>query len=283
MSEMKRRIMLVDGSEATRKMVSALLERQIGDVQVTGYDNAREALASLKIQRYDLIASALVLPDMDGLEFVRKIRRLGNHTATPIIVVSGDAATREDLQHGYEKGVTGFFDKSQGLQQLVDYIETFLPKVTGASGRVLYIEDSLTAATVLKQLMQKHGLQVVHVTSAEEALDLIREVGAEGPGSFDIIVSDVFLKGEMTGPDLIRAVRNDLNYTREMMPALLITVDGQEEEEYAKLLACGANDYVTKPVTEPIFIARLNSLLMIKHQYLLLTQTGTYEIPFQPI
>ncbi|HHJ11635.1 MAG TPA: response regulator, partial [Chromatiales bacterium] len=187
MSELKRKIMLVDGSDAARKMVSALLERQIGDVQVVGFDNAREALASLKVQRYDLIASALVLPDMDGLEFVRKIRRLGNHTATPIIVVSGDAAQREDLQHGYEKGVTGFFDKGQGLQALVDYIETFLPKVTGASGRVLYVEDSLTAATVLKQLMQKHGLQVVHVTSAEEALDLIREVGAEGPGSFDII------------------------------------------------------------------------------------------------
>ncbi len=274
--------MLVDGSEATRKMVAALLHKQLDNVDVHGFNNASEALASLKIQRYDLIATALILPDLDGIEFVQRIRRLGNHTATPIIVVSGDTDNRDEFQTHF-KGVTGHFDKSQGLQSLVDYLETFLPKVTGASGRVLYIEDSMVAATAVKRVMEKHGLQVVHTMTAEEALDLIKEVGAEGSNSFDIIVSDVYLKGDMSGPDLIRSIRNELNYTREMMPALLITVDGQEEAEYAKLLACGANDYVTKPVTEEIFIARLNSLLMIKHQYLLLTQTGTYEIPFRPL
>lgn len=274
--------MLVDGSEATRKMVAALLHKQLDNVDVHGFNNASEALASLKIQRYDLIATALILPDLDGIEFVQRIRRLGNHTATPIIVVSGDTDNRDEFQTHF-KGVTGHFDKSQGLQSLVDYLETFLPKVTGASGRVLYIEDSMVAATAVKRVMEKHGLQVVHTMTAEEALDLIKEVGAEGSNSFDIIVSDVYLKGDMSGPDLIRSIRNELNYTREMMPALLITVDGQEEAEYAKLLACGANDYVTKPVIEEIFIARLNSLLMIKHQYLLLTQTGTYEIPFRPL
>ena len=274
--------MLVDGSEATRKMVAALLQKQLDNVDVHGFNNASEALASLKIQRYDLIATALILPDLDGIEFVQRIRRLGNHTATPIIVVSGDTDNRDEFQTHF-KGVTGHFDKSQGLQSLVDYLETFLPKVTGASGRILYIEDSMVAATAVKRVMEKHGLQVVHTMTAEEALDLIKEVGAEGSNSFDIIVSDVYLKGDMSGPDLIRSVRNELNYTREMMPALLITVDGQEEAEYAKLLACGANDYVTKPVIEEIFIARLNSLLMIKHQYLLLTQTGTYEIPFRPL
>jgi CheY-like chemotaxis protein len=282
MPQKNRKIMLVDGSEATRKMVAALLHKQLDNVDVHGFNNASEALASLKIQRYDLIATALILPDLDGIEFVQRIRRLGNHTATPIIVVSGDTDNRDEFQTHF-KGVTGHFDKSQGLQSLVDYLETFLPKVTGASGRVLYIEDSMVAATAVKRVMEKHGLQVVHTMTAEEALDLIKEVGAEGSNSFDIIVSDVYLKGDMSGPDLIRSIRNELNYTREMMPALLITVDGQEEAEYAKLLACGANDYVTKPVTEEIFIARLNSLLMIKHQYLLLTQTGTYEIPFRPL
>ncbi len=282
MSDKKRKIMFVDGSDATRKMVTALLEKQFDDVDVRGFDNGREALAHLKIQRYDLISTSLVLKDMDGIEFVQRIRRLGNHTATPIIVVSGDTKNRDDLR-GHQKGVTGYFDKSQGLQSLVDYLKTFLPTVTGASGRVLYIEDSMVAAVAVKKILEKHGLQVVHTMTAEEALDLVKEVGAEGPNSFDIIVSDVYLMGEMNGTDLIRTIRHDLNYTREMLPALLITVDGQEEADYAKLLACGANDYVTKPVTEEIFIARLNSLLMIKHQYLLLTQTGTYEIPFNPL
>jgi two-component system cell cycle response regulator len=282
MTDKKRKIMFVDGSDATRKMVTALLDKQFDDVDVRGFDNGREALAHLKIQRYDLISTSLVLKDMDGIEFVQRIRRLGNHTATPIIVVSGDTENRDDLR-GHQKGVTGYFDKSQGLQSLVDYLKTFLPTVTGASGRVLYIEDSMVAAVAVKKILEKHGLHVVHTMTAEEALDLVKEVGAEGPNSFDIIVSDVYLMGEMNGTDLIRTIRHDLNYTREMLPALLITVDGQEEADYAKLLACGANDYVTKPVTEEIFIARLNSLLMIKHQYLLLTQTGTYEIPFNPL
>lgn len=256
-----RRIMLVDGSDATRKMVAQLLKKHIADIEVTSVGNAREAFARLKQERFDLITTALALPDLDGLELTRAIRTLPDHAATPVIVVSGDAAERIKAE-GDEAGVTDYFDKSLGLKHLVDFIRDALPEPVSQQ-RVLYVEDSMTAAMAVRRILDRLELDVVHVLSAEEALDHLERSGA-GPNGFDIVISDLFLKGRMSGTDLVKQIRHTLEYTPKELPVLMVTVEGGSKEDYRKLLACGANDYVTKPLTEPLFISRLKSLLSLR-------------------
>lgn len=253
--------MLVDGSDATRKMVGQLLNKHVANVEVTPVGNAREALARLKQERFDLITTALALPDLDGLELTRAIRTLPNHAATPVIVVSGDAAERLQAE-GDEAGVTDYFDKSRGLKHLVDFIQDALPEASSQK-RVLYVEDSMTAAMAVRRILDRLGLDVVHIMSAEEALEHLERTGG-GPGGFDVVISDLFLKGRMSGTDLVRQIRHTLEYTPKELPVLMITVEGGSKEDYRKLLASGANDYVTKPLTEPLFVSRLKSLLSLR-------------------
>jgi two-component system cell cycle response regulator len=267
-------IMVVDGSEVSRTIISRILKNEMENVRITACATAAEALEHLgNWERFDLITTSLMLPDMDGLDLCRKIRNSERHHYTPVIVVSGDADARL-LREGFAAGVTDYFDKSSGYKQFVGFIKSFLQRNSGLVGKILYVEDSPTAATITRRIMEKHGLKVVHVTHAEQALELLEGVAngwVSDDDGFDIIVTDFFLKGKLTGGDLLHAIRTRFHYSQQEMPVLVITVTDNQKKQ-AEVFHAGANDFVTKPIYEEIFIARIRSLLLIKQQFIALKQ-----------
>ena len=274
MQQRQTSIMIVDGSEVSRTIIARILKNEIQNVNITSCGTAAEALERLgNWERFDLITTSLMLPDMDGLDLCTKIRSSERHHYTPVIVVSGDADSRL-LREGFAAGVTDYFDKSSGYKAFVDFIKSFLQRNSGLVGKILYVEDSPTAATITRRIMEKHGLKVVHVTHAEQALELLEGVangwGSEDDG-FDIIVTDFFLKGKLTGGDLLHAIRTRFHYSQQEMPVLVITVTDNQQKQ-AEVFHAGANDFVQKPIYEEIFIARIRSLLLIKQQFIALKQ-----------
>ncbi len=272
MSQRQTSIMVVDGSEVSRAIIARILNAEMGNVRITSCATAREAMVHLgNWERFDLITTSLMLPDMDGLDLCRRIRSTERHHYTPVIVVSGDADTRL-LREGFAAGVTDYFDKSRGYKAFVEFIKSFMQRNQGLVGKILYVEDSPTAAVITRRIMEKHGLKVVHVTHAEQALELLEGIAngwvAEEDG-FDIIVTDFFLKGKLTGGDLLHAIRTRFHYSQQEMPVLVITVSDNQKKQ-AEVFHAGANDFVTKPIYEEIFIARIRSLLLIKQQFIAL-------------
>lgn len=265
-------IMIVDGSEVSRTIIARILKNEIENVNITSCSSAADALQRLgNWERFDLITTSLMLPDMDGLDLCTRIRSSERHHYTPVIVVSGDADSRL-LREGFAAGVTDYFDKSSGYKAFVNFIKSFLQRNSGLVGKILYVEDSPTAAAITIRIMEKHGLKVVHVTHAEQALELLEGVangwGSEDDG-FDIIVTDFFLKGKLTGGDLLHAIRTRFHYSQQEMPVLVITVTDNQQKQ-AEVFHAGANDFVQKPIYEEIFIARIRSLLLIKQQFIAL-------------
>jgi len=263
------KIMVIDGSEVARTIIERSLHGGMENAEVTACGSAKEALDHLSNwEKFDLITTALMLPDMDGLDLCRYIRKTETHHYTPIIVVSSDADQRL-LREGFAAGVTDYFDKSLGYQAFVTFVQEFTQRNSGLVGRILYVEDSPTAAEVMRRIMEKHGLQVVHVTSAEQALELLKQTapgGSHDQDPFDIIVTDFFLKGTMTGGDLLHAIRARFHYSQQEMPVLVVTV-ADDDRKQADVFHAGANDFVTKPIVEEILMARIRSLLLIKQQY----------------
>ncbi|NNG14801.1 MAG: response regulator, partial [Gammaproteobacteria bacterium] len=65
-------IMVVDGSEVSRTIIGRILENEMSNVSITSCANAEEALARLgNWERFDLITTSIMLPDMDGLDLCR--------------------------------------------------------------------------------------------------------------------------------------------------------------------------------------------------------------------
>ncbi|RRQ22148.1 diguanylate cyclase [Thiohalobacter thiocyanaticus] len=262
------RILVIDGSEVTRTIISRILDEEMPQAQLTLCGSGSEARDRLEEQQYDLITTALLLPDMDGLDFCRQVRAHATHHHTPVVVVSGDANERL-LQEGFAAGVTDYFDKSLGYQAFVEFIKEFTQRNPGLVGRVLYVEDSPTTARHTLKLLEHHGLQVVHTTTAEEAIELLQRTAPGGPeadAGFDIVMTDFFLKGAMTGGDLLHAIRSKFRFTQQEMPVLVLTT-AESPERQVEVFHAGANDFVQKPIVEEILLARIRSLLLIKQQF----------------
>lgn len=263
------RILIVDGSEVARTIVARVVVEEMPHARIIHCGSGQEAVACMQSEHFDLITTALMLPDMDGLDFSRQVRVDPTHHYTPVIVVSGDADERL-LREGFAAGVTDYFDKSLGYQAFASFIRDFTRRHTGLVGRILYVEDSPTVATQTIRLMERHGLQVLHTPSAEQALDMLLEASlgdVASPGNVDIVVTDFYLKGRLTGGDLLHAIRAKLRLSQQEMPVLVITSADAGDGRQTEVFHAGANDFVSKPIVEEVLLARIRSLLLIKQQF----------------
>ena len=261
------RILIVDGSSVTRALLTRTLREEIHDVEVVSCETGKQALALLDTDKFDLITTALMLPDMDGLKLSHTVRRSKTHHYTPVIVVSGDADARL-LREGFAAGVTDYFDKSLGYKAFGSFIMAFIQRNSGLSGHILFVEDSATAAAVTSKILEKHGLMVTHKTSAEEAYQLLKTNNREANSvdSIDLVITDFYLMGDMTGGDLLHAMRAKLHYTQQELPVLVLT-SSDDQQTQIEVFHAGANDFVTKPIIEEVMMARVRALMLIKHQY----------------
>ena len=267
MKEDHTRIMVVDGSSVSRAILARILRDELDNSEVVACESGAEALRQLQAERFDLITTSLLLPDMDGLALSRNIRDTQSHNYTPVIVVSGDADKRL-LREGFEAGVTDYFDKSNGYKAFGNFIKSFIQRNSGLVGHILFVEDSRTAAVVTRKILEKYGLKVTLTNSAETALEMLADtvMNPENPDKFDMVVTDFYLIDEMTGGDLLHAIRARFHLSQQEMPVLVLT-SSDDKQTQVEVFHAGGNDFVTKPIIEEVLMARMRALLLIKHQY----------------
>jgi CheY-like chemotaxis protein len=250
------RIMVVDGSKVVRKMIEGMLRQQLPTMEFIGCETGAEAKAALHAGAVNLVTTALRLPDIDGLELACYLREHTPQAYIPIIVVSGDVQERLESR-GFNDHVTDYFDKSLGFDALAAFIKGYVTPETETSGEVLYVEDSRVVAAATRRMLEKHGLSVIHATGVEDAIAHLETMKAQGkvPGP-DVVLTDVYLKGELTGKDLVHAIRSDFGYPKGMLPVLVMTGDANPANQ-TDLLRAGANDLVQKPIEERLLVTKL--------------------------
>jgi CheY-like chemotaxis protein len=249
------RVLVVDGSRVVRQLISRVLQAELPGVEVVGCGSAAEAQQVLGEGVFDFITIALRLPDMDGLELAKFVRDSAPQIYVPIVVVSGDV---DDRLHRRALGdhVTDYFDKALGFQALAQFIRGYVSPQTSAEGTVLYVEDSRVVALATRRMMEKIGLTVRHVVSVEDALAMLETDRVLGWVGADVVLTDVSLKGELTGGDLLKRIRGEFGYSKGRLPVLVMTGD-ENPANQAALIKAGANDLVEKPVEEKLLITKL--------------------------
>ena len=249
------RVMVVDGSKVVRRLIEQLLKADLPGVTVLACESGAEAKKQLEAGVVDLVTTALRLPDMDGLELAQFIREHAPQAYIPIIVVSGDVNERL-VNRELTEFVTDYFDKSLGFNALSAFIRGYVRPESQVSGEVLYVEDSRVVALATRRMLEKYGLTVLHVTSVEDAVAHLETGMVQGRIGCDVVLSDVNLKGELTGGDLLERIRTEFGYAKGQLPVLIMTGDDNPQNQ-AKLLRAGANDLVQKPIEERLLITKL--------------------------
>ena len=256
------RVLVVDGSRVVRQLIERVLKTELPNSVVIGCGSGEEARAHLHEGVIDLVTIALRLPDMDGLELARHVREESAQAYIPIVVVSGDVQERL-VARTLSSHVTDYFDKALGFEALAAFIRGYVHPTESISGEVLYVEDSRVVALATRRMMEKFGFKVSHVVSVEAALELLEVARAENraPGT-ELVLTDVSLKGELSGGDLLDRIRNQFGYPKGQLPVLVMTGD-ENLANQAALLRAGANDLVHKPIEERLLITKLQFQLRV--------------------
>ena len=250
------RVMVVDGSKLVRKLIGDVLKRELPNVQVVACADITEARAALTAGAVDLVTTALTLPDGDGLEVARAVRAAAGQAYVPVIVVSANAQEHLE-QRRFSEDVTDYFDKALGHEALATFIRGYVQPEPVADATILYVEDSRVVAEATKRMLARHGLNVVHVIRAEDAFALLTaESLGTGEHRFDLVLTDVVLKGELSGMDVVHRVREDFGYGKRRMPILVMTGDSNRDNQ-SHLLQAGANDLVLKPIEERLLVTKV--------------------------
>ena len=249
------RVMVVDGSKLVRRLIGDVLHKELPDVEVVGCSGLAEAGLALEGAPVDLVTTSLVLPDGDGLQLAHAVREATGQRYVPVIVVSGDAQAHLEARR-FTEDVTDYFDKADGHQALAAFIRGYVQPAPIPGAHVLYVEDSRTVAIATTRMLQAQQMRVTHVPSVEDALEYLRAhaQAADAPGA-DLVLTDVYLKGELSGHDLLAAIRNEFGYGKRRLPVLVMTGDFNRVNQ-STLLREGANDLVLKPIEERLLVTK---------------------------
>lgn len=111
-------VLIVDDSAAIRKILQRVLrqaEVPLGTVYEAG--DGKEALEVLKQQTVGLILSDINMPNMDGLEFLTKVRAEQSWQNLPVVMVSTEG-THAKVLEAVERGASGYVRKPFTAEQI---------------------------------------------------------------------------------------------------------------------------------------------------------------------
>jgi len=107
---MSERVLIVDDNDDVRRILGMRLQRE--GFEVAAAADGREGLAALRGGRWDLVLLDLVMPEVDGFEFLAQLR--GVHAAPPVVVIS-----QHDDPHNRQRalalGAAGYVGKTHAL------------------------------------------------------------------------------------------------------------------------------------------------------------------------
>jgi CheY-like chemotaxis protein len=122
-------VLVIDDSQVARQVL-AMTCRQVPELLDARIDEAPDglvALERLRAESYDLVLTDVRMPNMDGLELVRRVREELGDRHTPIVLIS-TLGTDADMQRGLAAGATAYLVKPLSPYRIRLLIESLLSK-----------------------------------------------------------------------------------------------------------------------------------------------------------
>lgn len=116
-------ILVVDDSASMRNMVTSTLISQ--GHKVSDAADGQAALSKIKTDQFDAVISDINMPNMDGIELVKQIRKQSSYKYTPILLLTTESANNKKLE-GKQAGATGWLVKPFNPETLISTVNRVL-------------------------------------------------------------------------------------------------------------------------------------------------------------
>ena len=208
-----------------------------------------------------------MLPDMNGVEVTRRIRKETGGNVPVIVLTAYDWADIEE--EAKEAGVTAFCSKPLFFSELrsclysivntdeeeeLEQEDTKQPEFR--TGRILLAEDNELNQEIAEAILGDAGFEVEIAENGQIAVDMLNKVE---PGYYQLVLMDVQMP-VMNGYEATREVRSLDNPEIANIPILAMTANAFEEDKQAAL-RCGMNGHIAKPIDIDNLFGTLRQIL----------------------
>lgn len=204
-----------------------------------------------------------LMPDMNGVETVRRIRRIVGNDKPIIILTAYDWADIEE--EAREAGVSAFCSKPIFMSELRDaltrpfHVKQELPAAVHQGfidKKILLVEDNALNQEIAQSILQENGF---HVELANDGTEAVDKVAHAAPGQYDLILMDIQMP-KMDGYEATRRIRALPDGAQAGVPIVAMTANAFAEDKRAALEA-GMNGHIAKPIEIPKLMETLKEIL----------------------
>lgn len=119
--------LVVDDSATIRQLLTLTLRKfnSGSHLKIIEATDGREALDKVRMAHYDLVLTDIKMPNMDGLEFLHRVRTELENTTLPVIIIS-TKGEEEDVARGMALGATAYLTKPVSAPKLLETIGRIL-------------------------------------------------------------------------------------------------------------------------------------------------------------
>jgi CheY-like chemotaxis protein len=261
---MKGNILLVDDETVNLDVLSRRLGRE--GYLVNQAESGRKALDLMQVQKFDLVILDVRMPDLDGIEVLKRIKADVKTRSTPVIMLSAhtsDKIIRKCLLLGAADylGKPLIMDLARNRIEINLARREQLPPVTGSELTFLLVDDHPLNIDLLERMITKLGYRAITVSNGPEALEKI------GKEKIDLVLLDIVMPG-MDGLQVLSEIRKNLSAGE--LPVIMVTAEN-DNSTMLNAITEGANDYITKPYDMIFLRKRIEACLATQR---LVNQTG---------
>jgi len=254
------RILVVDDNASAREILAGILKSLKFEADIA--PGANEAIECLEIAQaesrpYDLVLMDWMMPGVDGIEAIRRIRASESISTTPSFVMVTAYSRDELLVRAESVKIDGVLVKPVSPSTLLDSVFNALGKEVISQSRrqernasylevlhrirgahLLLVEDNPVNRELAIELLQDAGLLVDTANDGMEALAKVSEK------SYDGVLMDCQMP-VLDGYEATRRIRLQPRFAS--LPILAMTANAMAGDR-EKAIACGMNDHIAKPI-----------------------------------
>lgn len=266
------KLLVIDNNHTSRNYLGKTIRSWRWQADNTA--SAPEALEMIRKAQvngapYDAVLIDWSMTEMNGLDSLQAIRELPQQSELPVIMMVNAFGRATMMQKVSAIRPDAYLFKPVTASSLFDTVHQTLSgrgsivtlsaepqpltKLDRVDARLLLVEDNVFNQQVAKHLLEQAGAKVDIVGDGQQAIDILRDGGAQ---VYDLILMDVQMP-IMDGFTATRLLRDELQLT---LPVLAMTA-GVTEFEQQQCIACGMNALIAKPIEVEQMLETINRYL----------------------